>query len=37
MKRHSEEIAKLTKEVTETENMIREEAYQKNLSSYYRL
>lgn len=34
MKRHSEEIAKLTKEVTETENMIREEAYQKNLSSY---
>ncbi|WP_462425336.1 phage tail tape measure protein [Fusobacterium varium] len=34
MKRHSEEIARLTKEVTETENMIREEAYQKNLSSY---
>ena len=34
MKRHSEEIVKLTKEVTETENMIREEAYQKNLSSY---
>ena len=28
------EISSLTKEVTETENMIREEAYQKNLSSY---
>lgn len=34
IKRHSDEIAKLTKEVTETENMIREEAYQKNISSY---
>ncbi|EHO84467.2 phage tail tape measure protein [Fusobacterium ulcerans] len=28
------EISSLTKEVTETENMIREEAYQKNISSY---
>ena len=34
IKRHGDEIAKLRKEIIETENMIREKAYQKNISSY---